>query len=65
MMAMRIDHIITSDMDDGQSLPPLIEDGVVWHVVCRLPGARTLWRKISIQITTPPSTAAARSRGSK
>jgi hypothetical protein len=43
--AFIIEHLITIDMDDGQPLPPLIEDGLVWHVVCRVPG-QTLWRRI-------------------
>ena len=43
--ALIIEHLITSDMDDGQPLPPLIEDGLVWHVVRRAAG-RTLWRRI-------------------
>jgi hypothetical protein len=34
-------------MDDGQPLPPLIEDGVAWHVVSRADG-RTLWRRLSL-----------------
>jgi hypothetical protein len=34
-------------MDDGQPLPPLIEDGVAWHVVRRA-DARTLWRRLSL-----------------
>jgi hypothetical protein len=41
-----IEHIATVDMDDGQSLPPYIDDGIVWWRVCRLPGSRTLWRRI-------------------
>jgi hypothetical protein len=65
MTAMRIDHTITADMPDGQALPPFINDGVVWHVVHPLPGARTLWRKISLQPSTtlPGGAAAARPRG--
>jgi hypothetical protein len=43
--ALTIEHLITSDMDDGQPLPPLIEDGLVWHVVRRAAGS-TLWRQI-------------------
>jgi hypothetical protein len=33
--ALRIEHSVSADMADGQPLPPLIEDGVVWHVVRR------------------------------
>ena len=47
-----IEHSVTADMPDGQSLPPFIEDGVVWRVVHRDDG-RTLWRRISIQTTAP------------
>ena len=42
-----IEHLITADMDDGQPLPPLIEDGIIWCVVCRA-SSRTLWRRIFI-----------------
>jgi hypothetical protein len=63
MPMLMIEHAVTCNMDDGQSLPPIIEDGVVWHAVCPLPGARTLWRRISLQpSTTLPGTAAARPR---
>jgi hypothetical protein len=40
-----IERTVTSDMDDGQPLPPLIEDGLVWRIVRRADG-RTLWRRI-------------------
>jgi hypothetical protein len=40
-----IEHSITADMADGRPLPPLIKDGVVWHVVSRTNG-RTTWRRI-------------------
>jgi hypothetical protein len=43
--AFIIQHLVTSDMDDGQPLPPLIEDGLIWRVV-RRNGGRTLWRRI-------------------
>jgi hypothetical protein len=36
-------------MDDGQSLPPYIDDGIVWCRVRRLPGSRTLWRRIFLR----------------
>jgi hypothetical protein len=39
---LAIEHVVTRDMDDGQPLPPLIEDGVAWHVVRRADG-RTQW----------------------
>jgi hypothetical protein len=44
--ALCIEHAVTANMDDGQQLPPFIEDNVVWHVVRRLPNGRTLWRRI-------------------
>ena len=40
-----IERTVTSDMDDGQPLPPLIEDGIVWCVVDRHAGCTT-WRRI-------------------
>jgi hypothetical protein len=39
------DHTTTVDMDDGQALPPFLEDNHVWHIVRRREG-RTLWRRI-------------------
>jgi hypothetical protein len=44
-LALCIERTITVDMDDGQSLPPYIDDGVVWHVVRRANG-HTVWRRI-------------------
>ncbi len=44
--ALCIEHSVTADMD-GQPLSPLIEDGVVWHVVRRIDG-RTTWRRLSL-----------------
>jgi hypothetical protein len=35
-------------MDDGQALPPLIEDNVVWQVVHRADG-RTIWRRLFLK----------------
>jgi hypothetical protein len=43
--ALCIEHCVTADMADGQSLPPLIEDGVVWHAVHRADGC-TIWRRL-------------------
>jgi hypothetical protein len=43
--ALKIEHAITSDMPDGQPLPPFIEDGLIWRVVRRADG-RTLWRRL-------------------
>jgi hypothetical protein len=40
-----VEYADTADMDDGQPLPPFIDDGVVWRVVRRMAG-RTLWRRI-------------------
>lgn len=44
-LALCIEHVVTADMDDGQQLPPLIEDGFRWHVVHRAKGS-TLWRRV-------------------
>ena len=44
---LHIEYCVTSDMPDGQALPPFIEDGVVWHVVRRANG-RTTWRRIQL-----------------
>jgi len=57
-----IEHQITADMADNQPLPPLYEHDAIWRVVRRLPGHKTLWRRISLQ-TTQQSTAAVQSRG--
>ena len=35
----------TADMDDGQPLPPFIEDGVPWRVVMRV-GGYTIWVRL-------------------
>ena len=43
-----VEYADTADMDDGQPLPPLILDGVVWRVVRRLADARTRWRRIAL-----------------
>jgi hypothetical protein len=43
--ALCIEHSVTVDMADGQPLPPLIENGVVWRVVRRANG-RTIWRRL-------------------
>jgi hypothetical protein len=43
--ALIIEYATTADMDDGQALPPFIDDGVVWHVVRRM-AEHTLWRRI-------------------
>ena len=50
-----IELIDTADMYDGQPLPPFIDDNVVWHLARRLPGARTLWRRIFLKPETPRS----------
>ena len=57
MIDLVIEHVTTVDMDDGQPLPPFMDDGAIWCVVRPLPGRKTLWRRI--QITTQPSIAAA------
>lgn len=55
---LAIEHAVTADMDDGQPLPPFIEDGYVWHVVRRA-GGRTLWRCLFLKLL-PLSTGARR-----
>ena len=45
---LAIEHAVTADMADGQPLPPLIEDGRVWHVVHRADG-RTIWRRLFLK----------------
>jgi hypothetical protein len=52
LFKLAIDHVITADMDDGQPLPPFIEDGVIWCVVRRQHG-RTLWRRILLTTEQP------------
>jgi hypothetical protein len=42
---LSVEHAVTADMADGQPLPPLIEDGIVWHVVRRANGC-TVWRRV-------------------
>jgi len=46
--ALCIEHVATVDMDDGQSLPPYIDDHIIWCRVRRLPGSRTLWRRLFV-----------------
>jgi hypothetical protein len=48
MIAVVIEHATTADMDDGQPLPPFIEDGVIWHVA-RRSNNKTVWRRISLK----------------
>jgi hypothetical protein len=43
-----VEYVDTADMADGQSLPPYIDDGVVWQVVRHLPDNRTRWRRIRL-----------------
>jgi len=59
-LALCIERTTTADMDDGQSLPPFIDDGIIWCRVCRLPGSRTLWRRIflSASSVTPGAASA-------
>jgi hypothetical protein len=59
--AFVIAYAVTSDMDDGQPLPPLIEDGTVWHVVRRRSG-RTLWRSLYLKIKPSHVAAGAQRR---
>jgi hypothetical protein len=58
---LRIEHIVSADDPFGEAWPP---DGSV-SIVRRTGHGFTLWRRISLQTTTPPSIAAARPRGSK
>jgi hypothetical protein len=44
-----VEHADTADMNNGQPLPPFIDDDcAVWRVVRRLPGGRTRWRRIRL-----------------
>ena len=48
-----VEYADTADMPDGQPLPPYIDsDGAIWRVIRRLPGARTLWRRIRLSSET-------------
>jgi hypothetical protein len=47
-----VEYATTVDMLDGQPLPPYIDDDVVWHAVCPIPGARMLWRRIRLSSET-------------
>jgi hypothetical protein len=51
--ALCIKHSVTADMDDGQPLPPFIEDGCAWHLVRRA-DSRTLWRRIFLSFSVSP-----------
>ena len=42
-----VEYAVTVDMDDGQPLPPYVDDGI-WRIVRRLPGNRTRWRRIRL-----------------
>jgi hypothetical protein len=48
MINIVIEHRVTTDMPDGQALPPLIENNLIWCVVHRASGC-TLWRRISLE----------------
>jgi hypothetical protein len=56
-----IKHLVTADMDDGQPLPPLIENGIVWCVVRRAHGL-TLWRRIFLKESSAMAIHARRRR---
>jgi hypothetical protein len=44
-----IEYTTTTDMPDGRSLPPFVEDdGTIWRAVRRLPGERTRWCRIRL-----------------
>jgi hypothetical protein len=44
-----IEHLVTVDMDDGQPLPPYIDDDVIWSIVRQADG-HTLWRRIFLRL---------------
>jgi hypothetical protein len=52
--ALVVERTTTTDMDDGQPMPPWIEDGIVWHIVRRADGL-TQWRRISLSAFLPPN----------
>jgi hypothetical protein len=56
---LAIEHAVTADMADGQPMPPLIEDGLVWHMVRRA-DEHTFWRRIILQATKQPDPATRR-----
>ena len=58
---LAIEYAVTADMNDGQPLPPFIEDGRVWHVVSRADG-RTLWRRLFLTSSSSPVIVGARRR---
>jgi hypothetical protein len=43
-----IEHAVTADMNDGQPLPPFIENGVIWYAIQRS-NNKTTWRRISLK----------------
>jgi hypothetical protein len=56
LYALNVEHTITADMADGQPLPPLIEDGILWRVVRRA-GGRTHWRRLFLSSPVTPGAA--------
>jgi len=48
-----IERAITDDTPDGQPWPPALQDR--WHLIRSLPGARTLWRRISLNASANTS----------
>jgi hypothetical protein len=48
--SLRIDHVVTADdpLDGQPVLPGFADDGTYWACVTRLPGGRTLWRRICL-----------------
>jgi len=54
--ALCIEHSVTTDMADGQPLPPCSDHGVVWQVVRRIDD-RTIWRRLSLSLSSSPSTS--------
>ena len=49
---LRVDYVITDDLDDMPVLPGFANDGIFWSLVTKLPGGRTQWRRIYLQPNT-------------
>ena len=56
---LRIEYVVTLDEFDGRPIPPsFVTDDIRWGLVARLPGDRTLWRRIELlQLLTTPEAA--------
>jgi hypothetical protein len=53
--ALCIEHSVTTDMADGQPLPPYPDRGITWQVVRRVDG-RTTWRRLFVFSSASPVT---------